>query len=451
MFQTPSSHRFFPIAALALFALSPAVAEQRDSMLVEEAAYEALAAGREEQASRLFLSVLKANPESPASLAGLGFLDMRAWEFRAAEERFSRSLELAPNDPVVSNALIDARFWAALKEGDAARSQGLHQKAQDRYLEALAVKPGENAATERLATLNLPVDSTPEAVEVAENVEVQEEEPSIAASAEPVATTEPVTTPVEAEKPLEVNELETSDAVRSTPKAAVIAAEQDLKTGNLLAAQRVLVAQTGPQSEWATLRNVARKGRTQLLTRTELQSLLAAAYLGLDDVPNGIRTARAAEEDLRLAGRHAPSHLQVQVARLLLARNPFDHELHSRLTHTSQQAGLPAPAVDDLRELWIRWSIGWARKSLDRGNPERAITVLQRARGSYPREARITDALAEARQGLHRPRPRPRWNSNPGVIVIHGLSQQPVVVANNRPQLPSPKKSLSGGITIAGA
>lgn len=432
------------LAAFSLAVLPPAAAEPDDSLLVEEAGYEALEAGREEQAERLFLRALHLDSKSAASLAGLGFVRMRAWEFREAEARFAAALEVAPGDPVVSKALVDARYWAALKEGDAARSQGLHEKAQSRYREALTVKPGDASATERLAELELaaPVQDVDDPASEEETAEVAQAE---VAPAEPVEL-EPVsdeTSPVKAE----------GQAVSRpvvSPAAAVAAAERRLKEGNLLSAQDVLVQRAGSQQEWATIRNVVRKGRTEPLSKVELQTLLAAAYFGLEDVPSGIRVARAAEEDLRLSGRNAPSYLQVQTARLLLARNPLDHELHSRLSYSSQLAGLPAPAVDDLRELWIRWSVGWARKALDGGNPERAITVLERARGSYPREPRIQNALADARQNLERPKPRRRWNSNPGMIVIHGLRERPVVVAQNEDP-PRSSRRLSGGITIAGA
>lgn len=444
MFQTRRLHPVLLILAAVLSVAPPSPAAPADGALLEESGYEALEAGRLEQAERLFLRALEYDPRSAAATAGLGFLDMRGWEFRSAERRFRRALEFAPGDPVIEKALADSRFWAALKEGDAALSQGLKAKAHARYQEALAVKPGDPSVLERLVKSRPPADVGA----------IQETQIAVSApDPTPAPTTTTTTTetqPKETHPAVIAEVAESRPAPEPTPAELIHEAESLLKAGDLAAAQPILVRQGEDQAQWASVRNLVRRGLTQPLSRIELQSLLAAAYLGLDDVPNGIRVIRLAEADLHARGRAVPSHMEVQAVRLMLRRNPFDHELSSRLTNASTRPGLPGPAVDDFHELWINWSIDWARKSMDRGRPDRALAMLQRAQRSYPREPRIAAAMDEARDGAQRRPRRPRWRKNPGVIVIHGLRDEPVALAK-APERPRTPKRLSGGITIAGA
>jgi len=443
MFQTRLLRPVLLVLVTLLSAAPPSSAASADSALLEESGYEALEAGRTEQARRLFERALEYAPHSPAATAGLGFLDMRGWEFRSAERRFRRALELAPGDPVIQKALVDARFWAALKEGDAALSQGLEAKAHARYQEALSVKPGDPSVLERLVKSRPPVDAG--AIEEAKTVEIAISEPDPA----PAPTTT-ASEPEQTHVTVIAEVAESRPAPEPTPAELVRQAEGLLKSGDLAAAQPILVQQGADQAQWSSVRNLVRRGLTQPLSRVELRSLLAAAYLGLDDVPNGIRVVRMAEADLHARGRAVPSHMEVQAVRLMLRRNPFDYELSSRLTSASRRPGLPGPAVDDFHELWINWSIDWARKSMDRGRPDRALAMLQRAQRSYPSEPRIAAAMDEARDGAEQRRRRPRWRKNPGVIVIHGLRDEPVALAE-APQRPRRPKRLSGGITIAGA
>lgn len=372
------------------------------STAVEEAGFDALASDRLDLAEQLFRSVLKERPESAPSLAGIGMIEMRRRDFRAAEGLLEQARRLAPSDPVIGRVLVDARYWARIKEGDAARSRGLAEQAEARYREAMALKPDHGEAAQRLEALSRPQAPAAPATDAAKAVITATPAPAPAAASAEIGPREEPLGPVDARDP----------AFR----------------------------------RWATLRPLAARARTLPLSPVEAATLSAAAYADQGRPAAGLEALKAAPEPAR-----SPTLIrawQVQRVRLMILHAPKDQQTYATLRAYSGRPGMTSAEIADYRELWVVWSLAWAEATAERGDPDRALQMLERTQDAYPADSRIRSAAARMRERM-RERRRAAYaeQRRTARVIIHGLGDEPTAL-KSRPQ--SAGYALSGGIRIAG-
>lgn len=387
-------------AALCLTApvlLGEKPASEANDTTLEEAAFEALAAGRVELAERLFRRALDHSPRSAPAHAGFGMIEMRRRDFLAAEEWLEKAVRLDPADDVIAQALKDARYWARLKQGDAARAQGLEDKARRFY---------EQAAQFRVDGVEL-------------NQRLPRAGQSAAANAQAAKVSEP-----------------------AARKAGVPVRK---KTRSSAAAQAVSSSPTEGVKKWATLRPLARRARTAPLSAIEAATLTAAVHADRGAPRDGLRELASTPTPAR--DRTLSRAWEVQRVRLLILSDPRSPQTYRLLKETSGRPGLTRAEIADYRELWVLWSLGWAEETAARGDPERALKLLERSRSAYPADARLTTASARIQKRIFERRRAYSGPPRPGRVIIHGLDD-PQVAVDRRRRRPAP--SLAGRIRVAG-
>lgn len=105
------------------------------------AAYEALRKGDLPQAQHLFESLLSIPAQRGKALAGLGYIDMQQKNFAAAQEHFEQAESNGFHAPELSSALVDARYWKAMQDGNRALDNDEFAHALSAFDEAHAIKP----------------------------------------------------------------------------------------------------------------------------------------------------------------------------------------------------------------------------------------------------------------------------------------------------------------------
>ena len=107
----------------------------------EQAAYESLKAGRVKEAQSGFETAIKAAPESPGALSGLGFVHMKQEDFDAAVQDFERAQSLDGNSKIIQQALDTARFWQAMQHGTKLLAADDAAAASEEFSKAAAMRP----------------------------------------------------------------------------------------------------------------------------------------------------------------------------------------------------------------------------------------------------------------------------------------------------------------------
>ena len=82
-----------------------------------------------------------------------GMAFFRISDYTEAANRYQLALEFAADSKEASNGLFEARYRAAYAAGTLALSDGLYEKARDRFRECLEYKPNDSAALERIAQI----------------------------------------------------------------------------------------------------------------------------------------------------------------------------------------------------------------------------------------------------------------------------------------------------------
>ncbi len=103
-------------------------------------AYEALSKGDLPQAQHLFESLLTIPAQRGKALAGLGYINMQQQNFAAAKEHFEQAESAGYHAPELSSALIDARYWNAMQEGNQALEKDEFAHALSAFEEAHSIK-----------------------------------------------------------------------------------------------------------------------------------------------------------------------------------------------------------------------------------------------------------------------------------------------------------------------
>jgi tetratricopeptide (TPR) repeat protein len=119
----------------------------------EMAAFNALNAGRLDEAERRFNELLAKDPNNGRVVAGMGFLRMRQQNFGAAISYLEQAEADGFKAGIVENALENSRFWYTMGEATQAFNNNQFDAAQTHYREALAMNPRSPEALNGLAGL----------------------------------------------------------------------------------------------------------------------------------------------------------------------------------------------------------------------------------------------------------------------------------------------------------
>lgn len=119
----------------------------------ERAAFNALNAGRLDEAERRFGALLAKEPNNGRVVAGMGFLRMRQQNFGAAISYLEQAEADGFKARIVEGALENSRFWYTMGEATQAFNNNQFDVAQSRYREALAMNPRSPEALNGLAGL----------------------------------------------------------------------------------------------------------------------------------------------------------------------------------------------------------------------------------------------------------------------------------------------------------
>lgn len=111
-----------------------------------KAAYDALKAGRLEDAESRFHNILKKSPKDAGALAGLGYVWMKKQDFASALESLEAAKAQMPGDKELQKAIEDSRYWMLMRDATKALDAQRGKDAEAFYEKALALRPSDAAA-----------------------------------------------------------------------------------------------------------------------------------------------------------------------------------------------------------------------------------------------------------------------------------------------------------------
>jgi tetratricopeptide (TPR) repeat protein len=145
----------------------------------EQAAYNSLNAKRLDDAEIRFKSILAKDPQNPQALAGMGYVRMQQSNFGAAMSFLEQAKQNGARDAGLDKALESARFFSVMSEGSVALSENDLPTAEQKYREALELRPGSTDALEGLGGTLLKAQQPEAAIPIYE--EYTKAKPSAAA------------------------------------------------------------------------------------------------------------------------------------------------------------------------------------------------------------------------------------------------------------------------------
>lgn len=135
----------FPDDQLAAKVESAQTARQSHPAIAGEAelgaAYATLRKGDLPQAQQQFEALLDIPPQRAKALAGLGYVNMQQKDFAAAENHFEEAQRAGYQAPELAGALLDARYFKAMKAGNTALEGEDLEHAMIAYQDAHTIKP----------------------------------------------------------------------------------------------------------------------------------------------------------------------------------------------------------------------------------------------------------------------------------------------------------------------
>ena len=135
----------------------------------EQAAYAALNAKRLDDAELRFKAILANDPQNAQALAGMGYVRMQQSNFAGAISFLEQAKEYGARDTGLDKALETARFYSTMSEGSVALNENDLPTAEQKYREALDMRPGSPEALEGLGGTLLKAQHPESAVSVFEN------------------------------------------------------------------------------------------------------------------------------------------------------------------------------------------------------------------------------------------------------------------------------------------
>lgn len=126
------------------------IAQQRTLGTEENAAYVALNAKRFDEADMRFKALLAKYPHDARALAGIGYVRMNQQNFSGAISFLEQAKEDGAKDPVLDRNLATARFYFVLSEGGIALTENDLPMAEQKYQQALQMRPNSPEALQGL-------------------------------------------------------------------------------------------------------------------------------------------------------------------------------------------------------------------------------------------------------------------------------------------------------------
>jgi tetratricopeptide (TPR) repeat protein len=150
--------------------------DTRARAAAEVAAYQSLNASRIEEAEVRFKAILAIDPQDEKALAGMGYVRMQQGNFMGAISFLEKAKQIDAQDKGLIAALDTARFWSIMGEGHDALAANDLTTAEQRYKDALALRPGNAEALEGLGGTLLKAQQPSPAIPLFEHaIEVQPE------------------------------------------------------------------------------------------------------------------------------------------------------------------------------------------------------------------------------------------------------------------------------------
>lgn len=116
----------------------------------ELTAYAALNAKHLDDAETRFKAILAKDPENAPALAGMGYVRMQQSNFGGAISFLEQAKQYGARDTGLEKALESARFYSVMSEGSVALNENDLPAAEQKYREALDLRPGSSEALEGL-------------------------------------------------------------------------------------------------------------------------------------------------------------------------------------------------------------------------------------------------------------------------------------------------------------
>ncbi|WP_263365898.1 cellulose synthase subunit BcsC-related outer membrane protein [Edaphobacter bradus] len=136
----------------------------------EQAAYNALNAKRLDDAELRFKAILANDPQNAQALAGMGYVRMQQSNFGGAISFLEQAKQYGARDTGLDKALEQARFYSVMGDGSVALNENDLPTAEQKYREALTMRPGSPEALEGLGGTLLKAQHPEAAVPVFEQV-----------------------------------------------------------------------------------------------------------------------------------------------------------------------------------------------------------------------------------------------------------------------------------------
>jgi tetratricopeptide (TPR) repeat protein len=132
----------------------------------EGAAYASLNAKRLDEADTRFKAILARQPDNPRALAGLGYVRMQQGNFGGAISFLEQAKQYGARDMGLDNALETSRFYSVMGDGQLALSENDLTTAEQKYQQALTLRPNSPEALEGLGGTLLKAQQNEPAVDI---------------------------------------------------------------------------------------------------------------------------------------------------------------------------------------------------------------------------------------------------------------------------------------------
>jgi tetratricopeptide (TPR) repeat protein len=141
-------------------------------------AYATLRKGDLAQAEKQFSELLKIPAQRTKALMGLGYVAMQRQDFNKAIEYYERALQAGLHSSELTEAVADARFWGAMKNGESALTAHNESDAMRYFEKARELRPNNPALLEALGRAWMQMNQPEKAVALFEqSVKLDETRP----------------------------------------------------------------------------------------------------------------------------------------------------------------------------------------------------------------------------------------------------------------------------------
>jgi cellulose synthase operon protein C len=156
----------------------------------------------------------------------------------------------------------------------------------------------------------------------------------------------------------------------------------------------LLHAAKADQAALAEIEKMPEKVAAEAQNDAGFVALQAAVYMGSGHKNEALLLVQNARRKLEAQGREVSAALDIQLAWLLLNNRGSQSELYRILERTGNRPVLTGTERGDLNQIWSVWCLRRAQTSIDNGDFQKAISILQAAALLLPQDAGIQGTLA---------------------------------------------------------